>query len=391
MFGFIIEPIPSICLSSWDQHKSPEGREIQMSKKRINNHSKKANLQLFFNEIIRSLDEIDHIRAHIHRISFTTNYPYKMIAEKLGTEFQIKAISKRSKSSSSIYKFEGYTNFLDFKVHVMTGLIESMIKKTDRFSRITIVPKVPINPRRHRSMICKLHNRFKFGFVKVSEVELAVDLMHISPRAVRRTFQSILKIIYVSYITDSNKIRFDGHQAQLGKKLNAVLKLGDKSKVYERGDDKDKIPEEYDKKGRLATISGWPYEVLDRVRLEKTMKRRELKGIEVDSLSDLAHYRDGAGNNIMQKFLNHFQFRYIVRGPLQANYTCLMRTVVNLPRKANYVLQIKKLKIRKLKRRIRKAVERHNSRWFRKKVLKKTPVRKIRRRLKKPALNTRSM
>ena len=126
-----------------------------MSKQRTRNRSKKANLQLFFNEIIRPLDEIDHIRAHIHRISFTTNYPYDRIAEKLGTEFQIKPISKHSKSNSSIYKFEGYTNFLDFKVHVMTGLIGSMIKKTDRFSRITIVPKVPINPRRHRSMICK--------------------------------------------------------------------------------------------------------------------------------------------------------------------------------------------------------------------------------------------
>ena len=99
-----------------------------MSKKRINNHSKKANLQLFFNEIIRPLDEIHHIRAHIHRISFTTNYPYKRIAEKLGSEFQTKPISKHSRSRSSIYLLEGYTNFLDFKVHVMTGLIGSMLK-----------------------------------------------------------------------------------------------------------------------------------------------------------------------------------------------------------------------------------------------------------------------
>ncbi len=353
-----------------------------MSISRVRNHSKKANLKTFFNGIIEPLDDIVHVRAHIHRISFSTNYNYEDIVKKLGSRFQIKQIRKHSKSFHSIYSHEGFTNFKEFKIHVMTGLKPWMLKKTNRFSQISVVPTFEISPDRHKNLICELHNLFGNSIVKVNAVELAIDLMHISPDAVRRTFHSILNIIYVPYITRSNKIRFDGNQIQSGKKLNAVVKLGKKNKVYERGEDENRIPEEYNEKDRRIRISGWPIEDLDRIRLERTMDRRELKKLKIDTLHDLAQYRDEMGKNIMHGLQNHFQFKYIVKGEHCANYTCLMNTVVRMSRKSNYVLPIKRLKIRRLKRRIINAIDDHNAEWMKDKFFKKKPARRIRRRLK---------
>jgi len=353
-----------------------------MSINRVRNKSKKANLNTFFNGIFEPLDDINHVRAHIHRITFSTNYNYNEIKKKLGSGFKVKPINKNSKSYRSIYLLEGFTNFREFKIQVMTGLKPLMLKKTDRFSNISIVPTCPIRPDKHKELLCELHNLFKNGLVKVNKVELAIDLMHISPEAVRRTFHSILKIIYVPYITDSSKISFDGNQIQGGKKLNAVVNLGEKNKAYERGEDEDRIPVKHNDKRRVIRIFGWPYEVLDRIRLERTMDRRELQKLKIDTLHDLAQYRYKKGKNIMHELQNHFQFRYIVKGPYFANYACLMDTVVKMPRKSNYVVPIKRIKIWRLNNRIIKAIDDHNTKWMKAKFFEKKPARKIRRRNK---------
>jgi len=91
-------------------------------------------------------------------------------------------------------------------------------------------------------------------------------------------------------------------------------------------------------------------------------------------------YRDEIGKNITNKLQNHFQFKYIEKGPYFANYKYLMPTVIEMPRKSNYVVPIKRLKIRKLNRTIGKAIDDHNTEWIKAISLKKKPTRRIRRR-----------
>ena len=110
--------------------------------------------------------------------------------------------------------------------------------------------------------------------MKVSSVEYALDLFCDKPSEVENVFMLIRRFLY---IRNSKKARLFGEKTTNwgnAARMNFVYHFG-RTKVYERGPD--------DKK----TKNHWHFQDLDRVRLEHTAKRKELRQHGIDCLTDL--------------------------------------------------------------------------------------------------------
>lgn len=94
-------------------------------------------------------------------------------------------------------------------------------------------------------------------------------------------FESLMKIIYVPNILKAEDIIFDGLQFRAKNQLNCVIKYGN-LKYYERGEDEDRIKHEYIVNDELKTIKRWKRDSLNRVRIEKTLKGREIHKLSID-------------------------------------------------------------------------------------------------------------
>lgn len=110
--------------------------------------------------------------------------------------------------------------------------------------------------------------------MKVSSVEYALDLVCKKPSEVENVFMLIRRFLY---IRNHKKSRLIGEQmVNWGNesRMNSVFHLV-RTKVYERGPDNKK------------TKDYWHFRDLDRVRLEHTAKRKELRRHGIDRLTDL--------------------------------------------------------------------------------------------------------
>ncbi|MDD2337483.1 MAG: hypothetical protein PHD01_13000 [Geobacteraceae bacterium] len=110
--------------------------------------------------------------------------------------------------------------------------------------------------------------------MKNSSVEYALDLFCSRPEEVENLFMMVRRSLFVRFQKES--MLHGEASASWGNKtrMNFVYNYGG-NKAYERGDD--------DKK----TINGWNFRDLNRVRLEHTAKRDELKRHGIKTLDDL--------------------------------------------------------------------------------------------------------
>ena len=297
--------------------------------------------------------------ALIHRITITTNYSYNRIIKAFGVNFPIHRINDKK----SMYLYEGFFNYLGMKVHVLTGLTSKMWKVTNRLTQLSIVPDGIISPQEHKIVLLKFDELLSDGKVKVKEAELTYDIMFKVIHYVHMMFESLRKIIYIPNLTKASKIIVDGMQFRADKKLNCLIKYGDKTKLYERGPDNKRVKITYKDNGFLRKVKGWPVEGLDRVRIEYTLDRRKLNSLGIDTIGDFVSYRNNDGVNIMHQLIDFPQFREIVMGSHKANYNCLMSIVVQLKRKSNYVVPFNRLKTKLFRRKLNRAVYNHSKYW----------------------------
>jgi hypothetical protein len=327
---------------------------------------KGVKLQLFFEPFHKIIDNVQSIKAHIHRITFTTNYNYNQITESLGQEFRLEKLKKNPYQFKAIYEKEGSTKAFGFNIHIKTGLKKQMRNRTNRFSMITIVPDGELAPYTHRFKISKLHRRFKMGDVKISKLELAFDLFLNDHKRVRETFKSFLQIAYRPYITDNKDIFFRGNQLVEGKRLNIVYYLGMDNKIYERGKDRDRIYFAKESDGKKQNDYGWHMQDLDRIRFERTLTRRKLSNLGISTFHDLFKYKNNDGLNILHNLIDHFQFRYIKSGPKAGSYMNLMEASLQIDskNKNKKVPPINHPTIISLKSQINDAIYNHSNEWF---------------------------
>lgn len=111
----------------------------------------------------------------------------------------------------------------------------------------------------------------------VSSVEYAIDIFCDSPKDVEWLFFLLRRTLFVPYakeakMKDEKSTTWD---EKIG--LSFTQHYGRDTKIYPRGDDDD-----FDDKEEC-----WPYDKLNRVRLEYTPNRRELKNITINTLTDL--------------------------------------------------------------------------------------------------------
>jgi len=101
----------------------------------------KLHLEVFLRYPKAALNNIMHIKTHIHRITFTTKYPYDVLKVIFPNKFRLKEITKESRSINSIYKLEGKTTAYGFNCHIMTGFRNhTLYDKINRITAISIVP-----------------------------------------------------------------------------------------------------------------------------------------------------------------------------------------------------------------------------------------------------------
>lgn len=182
-------------------------------------------------------------------------------------------------------------------------------KAADRLTQLSIVPDGIISPQEHRIALLKFDELLSDAKVKVKEVKLTYDIFFKITLYVHMMYESLRKIIYIPYVTILSKIIVEGMQLRTDKKLNCLIKYGDKTKLYERGPDAKRVKLNYEENGFKKTIKGWPTEGLDRIRIERTLVRRKLNDLGIDTIRDLVSYRDNHGINIMHLMIDFPQFR----------------------------------------------------------------------------------
>lgn len=303
----------------------------------------------FHDSIIDSISLITSVEAIIHRITFSLNFSYNQICESFGVKFRLHTIGRFSRSNKSIYLFEGWTKIFDLKAHIMTGISDKMKFRSNRFSMISIIPNNPISPIDHKNLILKIEKKLVCSDLKVSEVELAYDFKTDSHKHVPLVFAALRKIIYIPYVIKSESIINSGNQLVSRKKLNAVLHLGSRDKIYERGRDENKFSKKYNDIGEKSKTPGWDKKDLDRVRLERILLRRNLRNQKINNLKDLVEH-EISGMNIMHNIIDHYKLKEITKGPYKANHYCLLGALAKMEKKDGYIRQIKRLAVRALKK-----------------------------------------
>jgi len=114
----------------------------------------------------------------------------------------------------------------------------------------------------------------EIGGMLVSSVEYTLDLFCNRPTEVENLLMMMRRSLYIPYQKSARII--GEHTSKWGdpSRMNSVYHLR-LNKLYERGDDNTKTKE------------GWRFHDLNRVRLEHTAKRRELRKHGISSITDL--------------------------------------------------------------------------------------------------------
>jgi hypothetical protein len=223
-------------------------------------------------EISTALKGITDIRALLHRIILSTD-----------------------KKKRKVHTFRAVKDFLgelwfdpNFKPEHRGGSYKSMlIKQLDNFQinvlidplsgyyplmMIEVHPRGDISLQTHKTFLLQLSKALPA--LRASRVEYTSDIFC---RAVESLFWVLRHSLLLPY-QRTDKLLADedyiGKFVRTGKRTNFSVIWGN-DKLYERGEDKNKKGE------------GWDYDDVDRVRLEHTADRRELKKHGIITLEDL--------------------------------------------------------------------------------------------------------
>lgn len=156
---------------------------------------------------------------------------------------------------------------------------------------IDVIPKENTSTAKYKEFLAYLNDLIPK--LKLSSVEYTLDLFCNRASDVEWFFSLLSRCMYVP---SQRKVNFLGEDlVNFGDntRMNAVFRIGDDTKIYERGNDDDK-----------ETTGGWKYVNLNRLRLEHTARRVELKKHGLNLLSDFL-------NNCLFHELNQTVYNFI--------------------------------------------------------------------------------
>lgn len=209
---------------------------------------------------------IIEVEAKLHKINVSGDYKYPDIENKLGP-------LKKHKTQKKRYRMYDQCYIRRFPCFYLYICVNPNIPGVP-YCYIEIHPKEGISAKVYKVFLIKLSRWLPE--LSMSRVEYTLDQYCETPEEAERLFLIEAENLYVPY--QRKPVRKEGRNSFLSmkkKKYNQLVHFGVKQKIYERGADV------YRKKKR------WPFEKVDRVRLEFTAKNRELKKYSLYTLNDL--------------------------------------------------------------------------------------------------------
>lgn len=210
------------------------------------------------------------IRSHLHLIVLSSDrkrgkYDYAYLTTKLGKlKVDNTFIPERRQPQYGMQLMKNFGNGI--AVNVFVNPLDPFLPPCYMEIHLKNNPKIE----RVKNFLIDLAD--KFPALNVSKIEYANDIYCLNSKTAREVYEVIRRHLYVPY---QRTIRDYGEQigVKYGK-MNRVYRIGD-TKMYERGKDSKKCGE------------GWPDECLDRIRLEHTACRRQLKNHDICTIGDL--------------------------------------------------------------------------------------------------------
>jgi len=221
------------------------------------------------------------IRCFIHKITLSGPYGYDQITTNIGPLYLDRNFDPKTRSPNYKNKFirnRKYFSlifFLNPKQYLPSCYIE-------------IHPKENVSAKRYKKFLIRFNANLPG--LKVSKVEYASDQFCHRPSKVERLFYLERRHLYVSQSRKCGLIGEDYDQFGRKNRLNFVFHNG-RIKIYERGPDDEK------------NGKAWERKFIDRVRLEYTATRTDLKKNGLDDLSQFI-----VSPKFLQMNKNRFRF-----------------------------------------------------------------------------------
>jgi len=207
---------------------------------------------------------ITHLESKIHRICLSGHYNYKDLTDSLGRLYDDTANSKAPHYDRKYIKqYPGF--YLIIYVNPKKNFMPH--------ATIEVHPRRTKSPGEYKQFLVELDKALPD--MKLSQVEYAIDQYCSTPKKCEDLYSAEVENIFVPY--QRREVRQSNQDLTLygnRDRLNRLCHLGRNQKIYERGADVNKVDD------------GWPFEKLDRVRMEHTSLRTELKKHGLNTLKD---------------------------------------------------------------------------------------------------------
>ena len=228
------------------------------------------------------------VEAKLHRLTLSAGLHYPNFKDRLPSGlYEDSDNNFLSDRYNKKFICRGYK---DFNLLIFTNPIGT---RAPYFFQFIPTKDIPIS--QYKGTLCAIAQALPR--LKVSSVEYAIDQYTKDIWTAQHLFWLEVRTLYSPY---QRKIWFSGGQgATLGvsKRRNLVYHIGDSDKSYERGED------------RLKQQEGWWADVINRVRLEHTANRAELKKHGIDLLEDLIRHPKFAQINANKWKFKRFKSR----------------------------------------------------------------------------------
>jgi len=264
-----------------------------------------------YEEIVyRLIELILKVQVKLHRIILSGDYTWYDLNECIGPLKIIDRTNWNSRRRSNYSKCS-YRKFAWGVLTVFTGRRDACLPHC----------MLELTYTGHRKLAI-LHNRIPR--LQLSSVEYAIDLFCKSPNDVSRIFRLIKKHIHCNHVRETAT-------PQKGL-VKSVFRIGKSVRIYERGEDrhKDRHRKSY-----------WDHNHLDRVRIEFTIQRQELKARGLGTLKQLIN-----GPYFHEALMTRFGFkeftnsRYLPKAyeiytttDTSGNYNCFQTELIETRRK----------------------------------------------------------
>lgn len=250
---------PSAISSSGSNRR--RGEKLRKKKRPSAYHFRKRELN---GDIEKALSSIEDVEAKLHVIRFSGNYGYKELKEKLGN---LKDFTHRNENEKYGRKY--IRSFSGFQIHVFVNPDSNYLPPC----LVEIYPTKAVSPESYKKFLNDLAK--KLPELKVRNVEYTIDLFCDYASSVQSLFWVLRRFLYVPWQRESELIVSKDKVDDL--RFSDVYRVTKNQKVYERGKNSEKQKE-----------GGWLSSGLNRVRLEHTVKRKELlRRARINTIEDL--------------------------------------------------------------------------------------------------------